>query len=52
MFHRFQDEVQLLKNLKKLLKRVKQLNAENVVVTADMFKQLQQEFNVPDHLLE
>jgi hypothetical protein len=34
------------------VKRVRQLGAENDVVTDDMFKQLQQEYNVPDHLLE
>jgi len=34
------------------VKRVKQLGAENVVVTDDMFKQFQEEYNVPDHLLE
>ncbi|CAF3950709.1 unnamed protein product [Rotaria sp. Silwood1] len=39
-------------NLKKFVKRVKELTAENVVVTKDMVKQLQQNFNIPDHLLE
>jgi hypothetical protein len=34
------------------VKRVKQLGAENVVLTDDMLKQLQQEYNVPDHVLE
>jgi hypothetical protein len=38
--------------MKTFLKRIKELSAQNIVVTEEMFKELQQEYNVPDHLLE
>ncbi|CAF1240428.1 unnamed protein product [Didymodactylos carnosus] len=45
------DEVQLFNKVKQLLKKAKDLIDQGIVVSDEMFKQLQQQYGVPDHVL-